>query len=202
MQTSSRPLTSTPVSCHQTTAAPRIPPSGLLPSPLSSPLLPLPSPPSFALPRPPASSPTPFPLLFSPLHSSLLLWEGPLATQLITTAGASGLLLQPFPWTRAQHKHGCCSSPASHGPPTAQGWWADEVIATGAVGGGVRIFVWSCYHGNLLDPSSTPLSLLVQRTKLPQAPSSISHPGLAPPRTQGCQGAAIMVSPTSKGWGK
>lgn len=175
MQTSSRPLTSTPVSCYQTAAAPGSP-SGLLPPPLSSSPLPLPSPPSFALPYPPAFSPTPFPLLFSPLHSSLLLWEGPLATQLITTAGASGLLLQPFPWTRAQHKHGCCSSPASPGPPTAQGWWADEVIATGAVGRGVRIFVWSCYHGNLLDPSSTPLSLLVQRTKLPQAPSSISHP--------------------------
>lgn len=122
-------------------------------------LLHLPSLPSFPLPTPPSSAlllllhPLPLPSVSSPPFS---LWEGPLATQLITTAGASGLLLQPFPWMRAQYKQGCCISPASPGPPTAQGWWADEVIG---VGGGwwERIFVWSCFRGNLLDPSSTPL---------------------------------------------
>lgn len=63
-----------PLQCHQTTAAPMIPSSGLLPAPLSSPLLPLPSPPSFAFPLLLLPLPRPSPSFF--LLSTLLSCSG------------------------------------------------------------------------------------------------------------------------------
>lgn len=78
----------------------------------------------------------------------------PLATQLITTAGASGLLLQCFHGRGPNTNTDAAAPLPAQDPP--QHRVGGQMRSLRGVGG---IFVWSYFHGNLLDPSSMPLTI-------------------------------------------